>query len=276
MTKNEESTAALNRIADALDRLAPPHLDAGDLLTHPGYAWDGSRLIAQEEIASLPLGLLAGIDRQRDVIAENIARHAKGAAAHDMLLWGARGMGKSALVRSSVAAMQARGLDIGLVQAGGEALSSLPTLFARLASVERRFVVFLDDLGFDEDGPARQLRSLLDGGVMARAASIRIAATSNHRAVVARHHGEQPDPLAPKDALHDRLALADRFGLSVGFHECDQENYLAIVTAYAEYFGLDHDPAEALEWSRRRGGRSGRVAHQFIVEIAGREGRSLN
>jgi predicted AAA+ superfamily ATPase len=195
-----------------------------------------------------------------------------------MLLWGARGMGKSALVRAAVVAVQAHDpASLALVQAGTDSLDSLTELFALLARERRNFLIFIDDIGFeagDAIGP-RHLRSWLEGGVEARPANVRLAVTSNRRAIVAREAGEQADPLNPRDELDDRLALADRFGLSLGFHNCSQDEYLAIIAGYAEAHGLGWEQSEALEWARRRGARSGRTAWQFVTELAGRAGKRL-
>ena len=273
-----EKTDLLARIAEALDRLAPPPPPATDWLASPAYACDGTTVRALDRIVAPPLGLLRGIDFQKETITGNVRRHAQGAAAHDMLLWGARGMGKSALLRASVAAAQAEAPGrIALVQVAQDALDGLAGLFAELGSVERRFIVFIDDLGFeDSDGSGpRRLRSWLEGGVEARPGNVRLAVTSNRRAIVARHASEQDDPINPRDVVDDRLALADRFGLSIGFHNCDQEDYLAIIAGYATEHGLSFDEGDALEWSRRRGGRSGRVAWHYVTELAGRAGKAL-
>lgn len=271
------SEALLVRIAEALERLAPPRAQSADWRAFPAYVWDGkgARGIAVLEAPALPLML--GIDQQKAAVVENVARLSHGAAAHDMLLWGARGMGKSALLRAATLAAQAASPgSIALVQASPDA--GLADLFATLRAVEdRRFLVFLDDLGFDAgdtDG-ARKLRSWLEGGVEARPANVRLAVTSNRRAIVERHASEQDDPINPRDVIDDRLALADRFGLSLGFHNCTQDDYLAIIAGYAAHFGLSHAPSDALEWARRRGGRSGRVAWQYVNELAGRSGRAL-
>lgn len=251
---------------------------ATDWKLHAAYVWLGTAARAVPRIDAPPLALLRGIDRQKDTAAQNVLRHAHGHAAHDMLLWGARGMGKSALVRSAVAAAQeAHAGDLALVQVATDAVASLSGLFSELALVERRFLVFIDDLGFAEGdtlGP-RHLRSWLDGGVEARPDNVRLAVTSNRRAIVSRHGAEQDDPLNPRDAVDDQLALADRFGLSLGFHACSQDDYLAIVRGYADEFGLPWVEAEALEWAKRRGARSGRVAWHYVVELAGRAGKSL-
>ena len=269
----------LKRIAAALERLVPPPPAATDWLAAPAFVWTGAPggggARAVPQITAPPLALLQGIDKQKLAAATNVQRHAAGHPAHDMLLWGARGMGKSALVRASVAAAQGEhGAAIALVQVGADALASLADLFAALAGQPRRFVVFIDDLGFadgDSEGP-RRLRSWLDGGVEARPANVRLAVTSNRRAVVARDVGEQDDPLNPRDMVDDQLALADRFGLSLGFHACTQDDYLAMVDGYAAAQGLAWDRGEALEWSKRRGARSGRVALHFVTELAGRAG----
>ena len=268
----------LARIADALERLAPVSPPPADWIAHPAYVWNGAAARAVPKIQAPPLALLRGIDQQKDFVTRNVSRLAQGHAAHDMLLWGARGMGKSALLRASIVAAQAeQGDAIALVQVAQEALSGIASLFSLLSGLDRRFLVFIDDLGFEDgDGTGpRLLRSWLEGGVEARPANVRLAVTSNRRAIVPRHMREQDDPINPRDAVDDQLALADRFGLSIGFHNCSQDDYLAIIAGYAEDLGLAWENSEALEWSRRRGGRSGRVAWQFVTEIAGRAGRSI-
>ena len=269
---------SLARIADALERLAPKPAPAADWLAAPAFVWEGSAARRVPVLLAPPLALLQGIDAQKQVITDNVLRHARGHAAHDMLLWGARGMGKSALLRAAVLHAAAETGDrIALVQVGQEALSGLAALFAALASAPRQFLVFIDDLGFEDGdglGP-RLLRSWLEGGVEARPRNVRIAVTSNRRAIVPRHAAEQDDPINPRDALDDKLALADRFGLSIGFHNCSQDDYLAIIGGYAGAYALDWEQGDALEWSRRRGARSGRVAWQYVTELAGRAGKEL-
>lgn len=273
-----DQAAALARIAQLLERMVPPAPPATDWLAAPAYVWSaqGARAVARLEAPDLPL--LRGIDAQKQVVVDNVQRLAAGHAAHDMLLWGSRGMGKSALLRSAVrAAQQGAPGSIALVQVSPEALAGLAGLFATLAGVERRFLVFIDDLGFEEgdSAGARTLRSWLEGGVEARPRNVRLAVTSNRRAIVARQMNEQDDPINPRDAVDDRLALADRFGLSIGFHACDQEAYLAIIAGYAAAFGLSWHEGDALEWSKRRGARSGRVAWHYITELAGRAGKQV-
>jgi predicted AAA+ superfamily ATPase len=268
----------LARIAQALECLVPQRRATPDWLASAGYVWERAGARAVEQLVAPPLALMRGIDAQKAAVVENVVRLASGAAAHDMLLWGSRGMGKSALLRAAVKAAQGehRGA-LGLVQVSPGKLGDLAELFATLRQVERRFLVFLDDLGFDggEAGEARHLRSWLEGGVEARPSNVRLAVTSNRRAIVERHVGEQDDPLNPRDVVDDRLALADRFGLSLGFHACGQDDYLAIVAGYADHYGLPWEAADALGWARRRGARSGRVAWQYVTELAGRSGRPL-
>ena len=268
--------AMLARIADALERLAPPAPPQTDWLAHPAYVWTGTSARAVTRLEAPALDLMRGIDAQKAAVVENVTRLASGAAAHDMLLWGARGMGKSVLLRAAISSAQAaRSESIALVQATPEA--GLAALFGALHGIERRFLVFIDDLGFDSgDSEApRKLRSWLEGGVEARPANVRLAVTSNRRAIVERHLSEQDDPINPRDVIDDRLALSDRFGLSLGFHNCSQEDYLAIIAGYAAHHGLTLDAHDALEWSKRRGSRSGRVAWQYVTELAGRAGKAI-
>jgi len=273
-----EETELLARIASALERMAPPSPPADCWTDSPAYVWLGASARAVARIEAPRLALLRGIDEQKARVTGNVERLAAGHAAHDMLLWGSRGMGKSALLRASIVAAQASDpACIALVQVAPEALPSLAELFAALGKVDRRFLVFIDDLGFEQpdgSGP-RALRSWLEGGVEARPGNVRLAVTSNRRAIVARHLSEQDDPVNPRDALDDKLALADRFGLSIGFHNCSQDDYLAIIAGYAETHDLAWDQAEALEWSKRRGARSGRVAWQFVTELAGQAGIAI-
>jgi uncharacterized protein len=265
----------LDRIASALERLAPPVPTLPDG-SAPAYHWDGRGLTPVANFKPTPLALLTGIDVQKALVVENGRRLAAGHGAHDILLWGARGMGKSALVKASVAALQADRADVVLVEVAGDGLTALPVLFTLLAGWYRPIILFIDDLGFD-DGPqqARMLRSVLEGGAQARPASVRLYVTSNRRHIVARDMAEQESAINPSDVIDDRLALADRFGLSLGFHACDQETYLAMVRGYAEQYGLTFDPADALLWSTQRGARSGRVAWHYAVELAGRAGMAV-
>lgn len=268
----------LARIAAALERLAGSLPAMPDWTSAPAYVWERNGARAVGHLAAPPLALLKGVGAQKALVTANVARLAAGHAAHDMLLWGARGMGKSALLRASVIAAQEQDpAALALVQVAPDAFAALPRLFSALGAQQRRFLVFIDDLGFadgDSEGP-RVLRSWLEGGVDARPANVRLAVTANRRAIVPRHAAEQDDPINPRDAVDDKLALADRFGLSIGFHACSQDDYLAIVAGYCASHGLSWDQGEALEWAKRRGARSGRVAWQFVTELAGRAGQSL-
>lgn len=281
--RGEDQGEPLARIADALERLAPSAVHGIDWRSQPAYVWDGISARALPDIEAPSLDELQGIDRQKARVSENLGRLARGHAAHDMLLWGARGMGKSALLRAATKAVQDKEpLALALVQVAPDALGSLPRLFEHLASEKRQFVIFIDDLGFADDdtvGP-RRLRSWLDGGVEARPANARLAVTSNRRAILARRASEQDSgsdesSLNRRDSVDDKLALADRFGISIGFHPCNQDQYLEIISAYAEPRGLKFSAEEALEWAAQRGQRSGRSAWQFVVELAGRAGKSI-
>lgn len=259
----------LRRIAEALERLAPPPpaVPPRDL---PAYRWDGLQLSAAP-FSPLPLDLLTGIDAAKAALVENSRRHAAGHAAHDALLWGARGSGKSALVKAAAGATE----GLALVELATTGIATLPDLFATLATWDRPFVVFLDDLGFDDTQAARELRSVLDGGAAARPANVRLYVTSNRRHIVERDMAEQASAINPRDAADDALALADRFGLSLGFHVADQTTYLAIVAAYAAAYDLQFDDVDAIQFATQRGSRSGRVAWHFIVACAGSAERSL-
>jgi uncharacterized protein len=266
----------LGRIADALERLAPPSaaLATADAV---GWHWDGARLAPVSHFAPTPLALLTGIDGQKRILVDNLERLARGFAAHDMLLWGTRGAGKSALVKAVVADLHARDMVVRLVEASADHLASLPALFDTLDRWASPVLVFVDDLAFEGDAaPARLLRSVLEGGANARPGRVRIAVTSNRRHIVDRRMGEQNDPLNPRDVVEDRLALADRFGLSIGFHACSQDDYLAMVAGYAAHLGVAFDRQDALTWSTQRGARSGRIAWHYANELAGRAGKKLD
>jgi predicted AAA+ superfamily ATPase len=269
---------ALARAADALERLAPPTLPAADPATGDAFVFEDGILRAVAAPPAQPLARFVGVDAQRDALVANLRRHATGAAAHDVLLWGARGMGKSSLVRSVHAAIAADGGDLALIQVARDDLDRLPALFRTLAATARRFVVYADDVSFEADERQyKALRSILDGGIEARPESVRLIVTSNRRHLVAREHAdtEAASAVNARDVLDDRLALADRFGLSLGFHNADQASYLAMVAGYAAAHGLAFTEADALAWAAGRGHRSGRVAWQFATELAGRAGRAI-
>jgi uncharacterized protein len=267
--------ALLQRIAEALERIAPPRLETTDLTAYPAYHWAGASLQPVRNFAPLPLPLIIGVERQSTTLAANSKRHAKGYAAHDVLLWGARGMGKSALVKSVLGDLQAKDHTVALVETSVEHIASLPTLFALLAGSDRRFILFIDDIAFDgDDASPRLLRSMLEGGAEARPANVRLYVTSNRRNIVERNSAEN-EVINARDAADDKLALADRFGLKLGFQYPDQQGYLDMVAAYAAHFGLAWEEADALAFAHGRGGRSGRVAWHYAVELAGRAGRVI-
>jgi uncharacterized protein len=261
----------LRRIADALERMAPS-MPPPPPVGAPAYVWNGSALHAAH-FAPLTIDLLTGIDQQKAALLANTQRHATGHAAHDALLWGARGSGKSALAKAVVGAV---GGDLALVELAATDVSGLPGLFDAIADWSRPVIVFIDDLGFDDGiASARALRSVLDGGSSARPAHVRLYVTSNRRHIVARDLAEQESAINVRDVVDDRLALADRFGLSLGFHVCDQETYVAMVERYATTYDLPFDAQDAISFATQRGSRSGRVAWHYVVELAGRSGRSL-
>lgn len=256
----EDIAAALLRIAHSLERLAGPTPAEADPSAGTAFRWDGAVLHAVDSPSVLPTSRFAGVDQQLDALTLNIGALAAGTPAHDMLLWGARGMGKSALVRA-VAAEQV----VALVQASGDALASLPGLFTRLAAVPRPFLLFVDDLAFaGADPQVRTLRSLLDGGIAERPANIRMAVTSNHRHLVER---EATDSRHARDAADDQLALVDRFGLVLGFHAPDQPTYLDMVRRHLDAEGLPLDETDAIAFALARGGRSGRTAWHYRTEL---------
>lgn len=265
----------LIRIADALDRMAPAA--AGIPVTDaPAYVWQNGSLRVATGFAPVSLDLLAGIDAQKAAVLENSRRLSAGHAAHDILLWGARGAGKSALVKSTVAAVQAEGGTLCLVEAACDELDRLPDLFALLAADTRPAIVFIDDMGFEQGDPQmRHIRSVLDGGISARPGHVRLYVTANRRHIVPRNLEEQSSAINPRDAVDDNLALADRFGLSLGFHACTQDVWLEMVAGYAKKLGLSFDPQEALTWATQRGARSGRIAWHYAVELAGRAGKKI-
>jgi predicted AAA+ superfamily ATPase len=274
----------VRRIAEALERLAPPtptqlSLEGADAFVwHPSPAGNGGHLRPVPVVARVDIGLLQGIDRQRQTLLDNTLRFAAGRPANNAMLWGARGMGKSSLVKAvhaaALAQVQAR---LALIEIQREDVSTLPRLLDRLRAQTRRVLVFCDDLSFErEDADYKALKSVLDGGIEGRPDNVLFYATSNRRHLMPRDmiDNEAATAISPGEATEEKVSLSDRFGLWLGFHGCDQATYLAMVGAYAKDLGLDADDAElrrqALAWSVGRGARSGRVAWQFIQDFAGR------
>jgi len=279
----------LSRVADALDRLAPPAASDPDFDVAEAFVWhpDGERLEPVAAVNRVDLDLLLGIDRVRDTLVENTRRFAAGLPANNALLWGARGMGKSSLVKAVHAAVGAaaeaeHGAGLVLIEVHREDVASLPRLLVRLRGSRRRFILFCDDLSFDgRDTAYKSLKALLEGGIEGRPENVLFYATSNRRHLMPRDmiENERSTAINPAEAVDEKVSLSDRFGLWLGFHGCDQETYFAIIEGYAARFGLDVEReamrAEANEWSVTRGARSGRVAWQFIQDLAGRQGKRL-
>jgi predicted AAA+ superfamily ATPase len=277
---------ALQRIAAALERLAPPPAPPLDLTQADAFLWQAAqeKLIPVPVVARVELALLVGIDRQASVLLENTRRFARGLPANNALLWGARGMGKSSLVKAAHATVNAEtDGGLALVEIQRDDIASLPALLEILRGQPRRCLILVDDLSFDaDDSSYKSLKAVLDGGIEGRPANVLFYATSNRRHLLARDmiDNERSTAINPGDAVEEKVSLSDRFGLWLGFHGCDQPTYFAMVDAYARHFALDIAPdalhAQANEWSMIRGARSGRVAWQFIQDLAGRLGRALS
>jgi predicted AAA+ superfamily ATPase len=277
----------LERIAAALERAAPPAPPAFDPHAADAFLWGPERrLTPVPDVARVEMGLLTGIDRARDILIENTERFARGLPANNALLWGARGMGKSSLVKAAHAEINARrsaeALPMKLVEIHREDIEALPDLMAVLRPDPHRWLVYCDDLSFDGDDTSyKSLKTALDGGIEGRPANVLFYATSNRRHLLARDmvENERSTAINPGEAVEEKVSLSDRFGLWLGFHKCSQDEFLAMIRAYAERYGLDVPPerlrAEALEWATTRGSRSGRTAFQFIQDLAGRLGKGL-
>jgi uncharacterized protein len=275
----------LNRIADALERLAPPEAPANDLDASDAFVWHADRgwLEPVYQVNRVEIELLRGIDRVRDILLDNTERFAAGLPANNVLLWGARGTGKSSLVKAAHAAVnEKQPHTLALVEIHREDIPSLPQLLSLLRATERRCLLFCDDLSFDQhDASYKSLKAVLEGGIEGRPANVVLYATSNRRHLMSRDmiENERSTAINPAEAVEERVSMSDRFGLWLGFHSIDQDTYHAIVQGYAERYGLDLPldqlKSEASEWSITRGSRSGRVAWQFIQDLAGRLGKAL-
>ena len=280
----------LERIAAALERLAPPAPDLPDFAAADAFVWypDGRRLAPVPRVNRVEMSLLKGIDRVRDMLVENTERFARGLPANNALLWGARGMGKSSLVKAVHADINAaHGGKAGsgklkLVEIHREDIESLPELMALMRMSQLRFIVFCDDLSFEaEDTSYKSLKAMLEGGIEGRPDNVVFYATSNRRHLMARDmmENERATAINPGETVEEKVSLSDRFGLWLGFHRCSQDEYLAMVEGYVGYFKIpmkdDALRAEALEWATTRGARSGRVAWQYVQDLAGRLGVKL-
>jgi predicted AAA+ superfamily ATPase len=274
------------RIAAALERLAPRTVPAPDLAAADAFVWhpDG-RLAAVPRVNRVEMSLLKGIDRVRDTLVENTERFAKGLPANNALLWGARGMGKSSLVKAAHAAVnaglakKANGGPLKLIEIHREDIESLPDLMALTRASPCRFIVFCDDLSFDADDTSyKSLKAVLEGGIGGRPQNVIFYATSNRRHLMSRDmmENERSTAINPGETVEEKVSLSDRFGLWLGFHRCSQDEYLAMVEGYVGHYGIpakgDMLHRDALEWATTRGARSGRVAWQFVQDLAGRLG----
>jgi predicted AAA+ superfamily ATPase len=281
----------LARIADALERLAPPRLSGPDWQSADAFVWQpaGSRLVAVPRVNKVEMSLLKGVDRMRDTLVENTERFAKGLPANNALLWGARGMGKSSLVKAAHAAVNqtiANGKNgskngneppLKLIEIHREDIESLPELMALTRAAPYRFIVFCDDLSFDTDDTSyKSLKAVLEGGIEGRPTNVIFYATSNRRHLLSRDmiENERSTGINPGEAVEEKVSLSDRFGLWLGFHRCSQDEFLAMVEGYVAHYKIpiaaDELRRQALEWATTRGSRSGRVAWQFIQDVAGR------
>ncbi len=278
----------LKRIADALDRLSPPPRPPVDLGVADAFVWQAGtgRLGPVPRVNRVEMALLRGIDRMRDMLVENTERFARGLPANNALLWGARGMGKSSLVKAVHAEINGAPhrpeRPLKLVEIHREDISELPELMSLVRDDPHRFIVFCDDLSFDgDDASYKSLKAVLEGGIEGRPENVIFYATSNRRHLLPRDmmDNERSTAINPGEAVEEKVSLSDRFGLWLGFHKCSQDEYLDMVFGYATRWGLDDDRAriraEALEWATTRGSRSGRTAWQFIQDLAGREGKAL-
>lgn len=285
MSDNKKKSL-LKRIAEAIERLAPPAAIETDLAAHEAFVWriSPTGLEPVSKVNRVDLTLLKGIDQSRDQLLENTRRFARGLPANNALLWGARGMGKSSLVKATHAAVNAEsGGQLKIIEIHREDIDSLPLLSSLVRdATSYRFIIFCDDLSFDaQDTSYKSLKAALDGGLEGRPANVIFYATSNRRHLLPRDmiENERSTAINPSEAVQEKVSLSDRFGLWLGFHNCSQEEFFAMVEGYAKHYKLKIKPEElraaAVEWSVTRGARSGRVAWQLIQDIAGRLGQRL-
>ncbi|WP_092680263.1 ATP-binding protein [Albimonas donghaensis] len=276
----------MTRLVAALERMSPPPLEAPDFSAADAFVWHASpdRLTPVPQVSRVGLELLVGIDRSRETLLENTTRFADGASANNALLWGARGMGKSSLVKAAHAKVnEGRETLLILVEIQREDIPSVGRLLGHLrAAADRRFILFCDDLSFDkDDAHYKSLKAVLDGGVEGRPENVIFYATSNRRHLMPRDmiENERSTAINPSEATEEKVSLSDRFGLWLGFHQGSQDDYLAMVRGYCDAYGIEIGDeelrAEAIEWRQTRGAVSGRVAWQFITDLAGKRGVKL-
>ncbi|MBN2905646.1 MAG: ATP-binding protein [Rhodobacteraceae bacterium] len=275
---------SLARIAAALERISPTPAAAPDFNSATAFVWHVApdRLSPVAQVNRVDLGLLQGIDRARDILLDNTRHFARGLPANNALLWGARGMGKSSLVKAIHAAICAEGHALKIVEVQREDLPSISRLLTLLRAAPHRFVLFCDDLSFSHDDQHyKSLKAVLDGGIEGRPENVIFYATSNRRHLMPRDmiENERGSAINPSEAVEEKVSLSDRFGLWLGFHPCTQDDYLSMIRAYCTAHGVEVDPdtlrAEAIEWQATRGSRSGRVAWQFFTDLAARKGVPL-
>ncbi len=279
--------STFERVASALDRLAPRPPKKPDFTAADAFVWHAKgELEPVARVNRVEMALLQGIDRMRDTLLENTERFARGLPANNALLWGARGMGKSSLVKAvhaTITARQKPDEKLKLIEIHREDIETLPALMALLGGAKFHFLVFVDDLSFEaEDTSYKSLKAVLEGGIEGRPDNVLLYATSNRRHLMAREmmENERSTAINPGEAVEEKVSLSDRFGLWLGFHRCSQDEYLAMVTGYARHYRIpfanaDELRREALEWATTRGARSGRVAWQFVQDAAGRRGVTL-
>lgn len=274
----------MERIAAALERMSPAPLKAPDFDSADAFVWHVSpdRLDPVTSVNRVDIELLVGIDRSRNTLLENTRQFARGLPANNALLWGARGMGKSSLVKAAHAAVLGEGLALKIVEIQREDLPTVGRLLNLLRGRSERFLLFCDDLSFSHDDQHyKSLKAVLDGGIEGRPDNVVFYATSNRRHLMPRDmiENERQSAINPSEAVEEKVSLSDRFGLWLGFHPCTQDEYLAMIRGYCDAYGVqvsdDELWAEAIEWQATRGSRSGRVAWQFFVDLAGRKGVSL-
>ncbi len=277
-------TDPMERIAAALERLAPAPQPAPDYDVADAFVWhaEPDHLQPVPKVSRVPVELLVGVDRTRDTLLANTRQFARGLPANNALLWGARGMGKSSLVKAVHAAVLAEDLPIKLVELQREDLPSVARLLNLLRVADHRFLLFCDDLSFSHDDQHyKSLKAVLDGGVEGRPDNVVFYATSNRRHLMPRDmiENERSSGINPSEAVEEKVSLSDRFGLWLGFHPCNQDDYLAMIRGYCDAYGVEIDDAtlraEAIEWQATRGARSGRVAWQYFTDLAGRRGVAI-
>ena len=278
------ATDPLERIAEALERIAPAPLASPDFDVAEAFVWhvDPERLSPVTDVSRVALELLIGVDRSRNTLLENTIQFAKGLPANNALLWGARGMGKSSLVKAIHAEVIRQGHPLKIVEMQREDLPSVSRLLNHLRAQDHRFLLFCDDLSFSHDDQHyKSLKAVLDGGIEGRPENVVFYATSNRRHLMPRDmiENERGSAINPSEAVEEKVSLSDRFGLWLGFHACSQDDYLDMIRGYCAAYGIEIDEdtlwAEAIEWQATRGSRSGRVAWQYFTDLAGRRGVKL-